>query len=436
MASQQANAALLRDLQRRTFNYFIKYGNADNGLVQDKSAPDSPASITSVGMALAAYPVAVERGFMDRQEAAARVLRTLAFFWNSPQGPEADATGYKGFYYHFLEMDSGRRSKDSEVSTIDSTCFFASALAASQYFDAETEDEQAIRELADGLYRRADWTWALNGGDRVTMGWTPEEGFLETRWDGYTEALLLYILGLASPTHPLPEESYAAWTESYEWRELYGIEYLHAGPLFIHQLSHVWLDLRTIQDSYMRRKELDYFLNSRRATYTQQRHAIENPHGYVGYGRFTWGITASEGPGDVTRTINGREIQFHDYESRGIPNEDDGTIAPWAVVASLPFAPEIVLPTIRHISAAYPCTVGDKGFRCSFNPTFTTGNNGQGWRSDHYHGLNQGPIVLMIENYFTGLIWRLMRRCPYIKIGLQRAGFRGGWLGEPQGQTI
>lgn len=417
----------LLELQRITFNYFLRYANAEKGLIADNSRGDSPCSITAVGLALASYPVAVERGYLSRDDAVTRTLATLRFFWHSPQGTEPDATGYKGFYYHFLNMESGRRHDQSELSTIDTTFLIAGALTAGQYFDRDNDEEQMIRRLSEALYRRVDWRWALNGGRLVSMGWWPESGFHETGWYGYTEALLLYVLGLASPTYPLPAESYDAWLETYEWQTYYGIECLYAPPLFIHQLSHVWIDFRRIQDAFMRDKSLDYFDNSRRATYIQQQYAIENPKNFRAYGEWTWGITASDGPGDIVEVIDGVERRFWGYMARGAPGgPDDGTLSPWGVVASLPFAPEIVLPTIDYFNENYPFMISEYGFKCSFNPTFPDGP--QGWISQGYYGLDQGPIVIMIENAISGLVWRLMRGCPHIVRGLRRAGFEGGWL--------
>jgi hypothetical protein len=241
--AQPAHAEL-EMLQHKSFSYFLHETNPDNGLVIDKTAADWPASIAATGFALAAYPVAVERGFMPRAAAVERTLTTLRFFWNSPQGPEPDATGYQGFYYHFLDMRTGRRAWQCELSTIDSAFLLAGALTAGAYFDADTPDEHEIRNLAESLYCRADWQWAQDRGAMVTHGWKPESGFLNYRWEGYDEAMLLYILGLASPAHPLPESSYAAWTSTYRWEHCYGYEYLYAGPLFTHQLSHIWIDFR------------------------------------------------------------------------------------------------------------------------------------------------------------------------------------------------
>lgn len=423
--------AELEQLQRESFSYFQHETNPENGLVIDKTADNWPASIAATGLALAAYPVAVERGFISRAAALARTLVTLRFFWNSPQGEQPDATGYRGFYYHFLDMKTGRRAWQCELSTVDSGFLLAGVLAAAAYFDADSGDEQEVRTLADALYRRADWQWAQDGGATLTHGWKPESGFLKYRWEGYDEALLLYVLGLGSPTHPLPPSSYAAWAASYTWERRYGYEYLYAGPLFTHQLSHVWIDFRQIQDAFMRDKGIDYFENSRRATYIQQQYAIENPMKFAEYGECCWGITASDGPGPNTLKLHGIRREFFDYVGRGIPyGPDDGTLAPWAVVASLPFAPEIVLPAINYCIHGLHLKLDNAyGFKATFNATHP-GKKGSccGWVSPWHYGLNQGPIVLMIENYRSGLLWRLMRGCSYIGNGLRRAGFTGGWL--------
>jgi len=423
--------AELDSLQRETFSYFLHETNPQNGLVRDKTAPDWPASIAATGLALAVYPVGVERGLITRAKAIERVLATLRFFWSSRQGPEPDATGYRGFYYHFLDMQAGRRAWQCELSTVDSAILFAGVLTARAYFDSDAPEETEIRTLADALYCRADWSWAQNGGATVTHGWKPESGFLEYRWEGYDEALVLYILGLGSPTHPLREESYAAWASTYEWKSSYGYDYLYAGPLFTHQISHVWIDFRGIQDAFMRGKGIDYFENTRRATYVQQRYAIDNPLEFAGYGKDCWGITASDGPGPETIKVNGIERRFYDYLGRGVPyGPDDGTIGPWAVVASLPFAPEIVLPAIDYLVHEVDLKMGNPyGFKATFNPTYPDkSGNPYGWVSPWHYGINQGPINPMIENYRTGLLWRLMRSCPYVVTGLQRAGFTGGWL--------
>ncbi|MEZ4678588.1 MAG: glucoamylase family protein [Caldilineaceae bacterium] len=427
------NEDLLNNLQRVTFDYFWHEVNSENGLVADSTRDGSPASTATVGFALTIYPIAVTRGFITHDEAVARTLTTLRFLWESPQGMQHNATGYKGFFYHFLHMEGGQRFEKSELSTIDTAFLLTGALTAAQYFQGDDADESEIRHLANALYRRADWQWAQDGAATVTMGWTPENGFLPNRWYGYSEALLLYILALGSPTMPLDPACYSEWTKTYRWDKFYGYELLYAGPLFIHQFPHLWIDFRQIQDEYMRNHGIDYFENSRRATYMQQQYAIENPHGFKRYGEQCWGITACDGPDDDCK-VDGKLRHFYGYLARGVPHgPDDGTLAPWAAVASLPFAPEIVLPTLRFLTELHLQTPTPYGFKCSFNPTYPAFlEDGQrselGWVSPWHLGINQGPIVIMAENYRSGLIWQLMRSCPYLVTGLQRAGFSGGWL--------
>lgn len=420
----------LNRLQLTTLQYYLHETNPANGLVRDKTDRSAPASIAAVGLALASLPILVERGVIAREFAPEIVLRRLRFFRDSPHGSQADATGYKGFYYHFLDMKSGRRVWNCELSTIDSAFLFAGMLTCAAYFDHDTPEENELRALATELYARADWQWALNGGPAVSHGWRPESGFIPHYWHGYDEALLLYILGLGAPRFPLPPESYDAYCSTYHWRTLYGDELLHSGPLFTHQLSHLWIDFRGLRDPFMRDHNSDYFENSRKATYVHQRYAIENPHGFAGYGQYCWGITACDGPGGLKRKIKGVDRQFYDYIARGVPDgPDDGTLAPWVVLASLPFAPEIVVPTIDYMAKLNVGIDSRYGFKPSFNRSFEDQHSPTGWWVSQYHfGIDQGPIVLMIENYRTELIWKIMRRSEYIIRGLRQAGFKGGWL--------
>lgn len=417
-------------LQWTTLDYYLKESNPVNGLIRDKTDPTAPASIAAVGMALATIPVIVERGVVPREFGVSLALKQLRFFHASPQGPESDATGYQGFYYHFLDMDTGRRVWECELSTIDSAFLFAGMLTVATYFDRDTADEAEVRRLAEALYRRADWNWARDGGPTLTHGWRPESGFIAHRWEGYDEGLLLNVLGLGSPTYPLPSESYSAYCATYQWKEIYGRDLLYSGPLFTHQLSHQWIDFRGIRDRFMRDHGTDYFENTRQATFVQQEYAVRNPRGFVGYGEHCWGFTACDGPGWLKRMVGGVNREFFDYIARGAPfGPDDGTVAPWVVVASVPFAPEIAIPTVRHFARLDLGMTRPFGFRPSFNQTFAVEASPTGWWVTPYHfGIDQGPVALMIENYRTGLIWSLMRRCPSIVAGLRRAGFTGGWL--------
>jgi hypothetical protein len=219
-----------------------------------------------------------------------------------------------------------------------------------------------------------------------------------------------------------------AWTATYQWENIYNYDFLYAGPLFIHQFPHAWIDFNGIRDRFMREKNSDYFENSRRAICVQREYAQRNPYGFKGYGENCWGITASDGPGNKTLTIDEMKRRFFSYSARGVPyGPDDGTIAPWAALASLPFAPKIALSALRYLCERYPEMALEYRLPSGFNPTLA-GGGPFGWVSEGYFGLDQGIIVLMIENYRSQMIWKLMRRCLYIRTGLHRAGFQGGWL--------
>ena len=424
-----ALASLLDQVHRSSFAYFLKETNVANGLVVDSTGPESPASIAAVGFGLSGLPSAVERGWTARDDALAVALATARFFRDAPQDGGRDGVGYRGFFYHFLDMTTGRRAWTSELSTIDTTLLVAGLLCAAQYFDGDGPDEREIREAAQFVYERVEWDWATNGGPTLTMGWTPEKGFLRYRWEGYNEALLLYALAAGSPTHAVPPHAFEAYTRTYRWRTIYGHAHVYAGPLFIHQFSHLWVDFRGIQDAYMRAKGIDYHENSRRATLIQREYATRNPRGFAGYGPDAWGLTASDGPGPAVEMVGGRRRRFWGYRARGAPyGPDDGTLAPWAAIASLPFAPDAVLSCLASLAEIHRGTGDAYGFENAFNPTYPEGPPGLGWVSPHHYALNQGPIVLAIENYRTGLVWRLMRRCRPLSDGLRRNGFSGGWL--------
>src|SRR6202795_2301370 len=277
------NGVMLDRLQRAAFGYFLQAVNPANGLIADTSRENSPSSIAVVGFPLSAYPVAVERGWMVRADAVERSLSVLRFFHDSDQSGSPEATGYKGFYYHFLDMHTGARVWRSELSMIDTALLIVGALTAGMYFTANTAAELELRELVDVLYRRIDWRWAQDGADTIRQGWKPECAFLHYGWEGYNEAIVLYVLALGSPTYPLTGDCYEAWTATYQWENLYGYDFLYAGPLFVHQFSHAWIDFRCIRDRFMREKRCDYFENSRRAVLVQIEYARRNPHEFAGY---------------------------------------------------------------------------------------------------------------------------------------------------------
>ncbi len=431
----------LDDVQERTFDFFWETTNPANGLVPDRWPTESFSSIAAVGFGLTAYAVGVERGWITRAQAAERTLNTLRFFWTAPQGPDpAGMTGHQGFFYHFLDMQTGERFQTNELSSIDTGLLMMGVLFAQEYFDEDEPEEMQIRALADSLYRRVQWDWMLARPPEIAMAWRPERGFGEADYDGYNEAMFLYILALGSPSHEVGPESWTEFTSTNDWLTFYGREHVNFAPLFGHQYSHVWIDFRGIQDAYMRGRGIDYFENSRRATIAQRAYAMDNPNNWDGYGENIWGLTASDGPGGFTATVSGRERQFRAYWARGAAAgdvRDDGTIAPTAAGGSVPFAPEITIPALREMHRAVgQYLYGEYGFRDAFNLTLddVAGTPrgrvvpGIGWFNDDYLGIDQGPIVLMIENYRTELVWEEMKESPYIVRGLCRAGFTGGWL--------
>jgi hypothetical protein len=399
--------------------------------------------MAAVGFALTAYAVGVERGYVSRADAAARTLTTLETLWRAPQGAEPQGVaGYNGLFYHFLDARQGHRAWDSELSTIDTALLMAGVLTAQTYFDGPADVERSIRDLADQLYRRVDWTFAYSPARRplLTLGWSPETGYLAYDWAGYSEGMILYLLALGSPTHAIDAQAWDEWTRSYRWDGSSDQAHVTFGPLFGHQYSHVWVDFRGIQDRYMQSKGSDYFQNSVRATYANRAYCIANPEGWKGYGDLLWGLTASEGPPVPTVEEPKERLTFHVYWARGASPDgakDDGTIAPTAAGGSVPFAPEIAIPTLLHFRDAFGGRIyGKYGFKDAFNLSYPgKAAANPGWFSDDYLSIDQGPILLMVENYRTGLVWNLLKKSPYVRAGLLRAGFSGGWLGSVPAQT-
>ena len=256
---------------------------------------------------------------MTRAEAVTLTLAALRFFHNSPQNETPRATGYKGFYYHFLDMRTGERVWQCELSVIDTALLLAGILVAQTYFTGGDSAESEIRELADQIYCRVDWQWAQDEIYTVTQGWKPECGFLHYGWEGYSEALILYALGLGSPTHPLPSGSYDLWTSTYQWENLYGYNHLYAGAA-VHPSVRAYVD-RFTRASRMTScaKRSDYFENTRRATCVQREYAIRNPHEFKNYGRDFWGLTACDGPGSGTVSVNDIPHRLFGYVARSVP---------------------------------------------------------------------------------------------------------------------
>lgn len=409
----QEDSLFLRMVQRASFNFFWNETNPSNGLIKDRSTSQSPSSIASVGFGLSSICVAADYGWVSRAAAADRVLTTLRTFWNGTQGYAASGVmGNYGFFYHFLTMDSAVRTWTCELSSIDSGLLLAGIIHCQQYFDHADPVEQTIRSLADSVYRRMDFEVFRAYGSTLNMGWYPETGWLNLWWVGYNEAMVLYILGLGSPTHPIDPYLWQGWTSGYSFRTYYGYSYVNFPPLFGHQYSHCWVDFRGIQDAKMKQYGLDYFENSRRATLAQRAYSTANPLGYPAYSDSIWGITACDGPN-----------QAGGYQARGAPpaQHDDGTLAPTAVGGSIPFAPQECIRTLRTLYREYcagPETRlwGPYGFRDAFSIRYN-------WFDQDYIGIDEGPIVLMIENFLTQRVWNTFMKSPYVQKGLQRAGF-------------
>lgn len=442
--------AMVEDLEKRTFQWFWDSANPVNGLIPDHYPGPSFSSIASVGFGLTAYGIGVERGYITREQAVDRTLATLRFFAHAREDDsEDDASGYHGFFYHFLDMRTGKRfNRAIELSSVDTTLLLGGVLFAQSYYDRDTPKENEIRALADAIYRRVDWTWMQPRAPLISMGWTPGGKFIHADWKGYDEGMLVYILALGSPTHPIARTAWTAWASTYpkDWGRFEGHTFLNFAPLFGHQYSEAWVDFRGIRDAWSRAHGLDYFQNSRLAVYAQHDYAIANPGHWKGYDENVWGLTACNGPGNFAWSMpDGRYRKFQGYTARGAGLDyisDDGTIAPTAAGGSIAFAPEIVVPALQTMKERYGNDVYDRyGFVDAFNPSFDTdvrpteGHviHGKGWFDTLQIGIDQGPIVLMIENWRSGFVWRVMRKNPYIRKGLQRAGFTGGWLDRSAG---
>ncbi len=407
----------LEYVQETSFDYFWRGANPANGLIPDRSPSASPCSIAAVGFGLSAICIGIDHGWISREQGSARVRTTVNTFLDGRQGPDASGTiGYRGWFYHFLDMNNATRHTafNAELSSIDTALLLAGMLHAKQYFNRADVGETELRAAIDSIFNRVDWQWMARGTDRLSMGWHPGSGFLSADWVGYNEGMLLYLLALGAATNPLPVSAWSRWTQGYTWATHYGQSYVPFPPLFGHQYSHCWVDFRHVADAYMNGRNSTYFENSRRATLAQRAYCIANPLNRIGYSSNVWGLTACDGP-------NG-------YSARGAPpsQNDDGTIAPTAAGGSIVFAPEYSIPTLRYFYRQFRRSVWTPyGFRDAFN------QGAQWWGPDKI-GIDQGPFVLMIENYRTQNVWRLFMRNLEVQRGLDRAGFVSLAFAEPR----
>lgn len=422
------------EMLKRSFHFFWDLADPETALIPDRYPSQRFCSIAAQGFGYTCYVIAADRGWVTRHEAAQRVLKSLRFFEGLPQSDAVDAGGYHGFYYHFLDMDTGRRYAKCELSSIDTTLLMAGVLVCESYFDDDSATEVEIRKIARRLVSRIDWQWMVAPSGHVCMGWKPESGFLEAEWKGYDESILLHVIAAGSEESAISPAAYEKYTSTYHWETFEGQPHINFGPLFGHQYSHMFIDFRGQRDAVNRQRDLDYFENARRATLSQIAYAKANPKNFVGYGANEWGLTACDGPGFGEVEYQGRKVRVHNYSARGIAGDydnDDGTIAPTAAGGSYPYTPDRSHSALKHFWEMNDgALVGRYGYFDSFNRTFMargqineTADPNKIWINGDYIGIDQGPILIQVVNHQDGLIWQLMKKSPTIQRGLQRLGF-------------
>ncbi len=397
----------LEMVQRAAFDYFWYETNPNTGVIQDRMTDPILGATGATGFGLTALCIAAERGWVTRQQAAERVLTTLDFFLNK-------AEKYHGMYGHFLNRDTGEiiphlSHTDDGVDVVETAYLVAGALTCRKYFNGSDSTETQIRRLATQLYKDAEWDWMLQG-NRIIWHWSPNYGYSSMPVSGYNEAMIVYLLAIGSPTHPVPARTYHdGWAASYKGPvTYYGIKLdveSWSSSLFTYQYTHCWVDFRNRKDAYT-----DYFINSTNATLINRAYCIANPGGFVDYGENLWGLTACDGPGFSP---------FQGYAARGPFQFDDGTIAPTAAAGSMPFTPQYSLRTLRYMYDHYKSLLwGVYGFKDAFNLSAEPD-----WVDEDYIGIDQGPIVIMIENYRTDLIWKLFMQNEEIISAMDSVGF-------------
>jgi hypothetical protein len=387
--------ALLDELQRASFEFFWDEADPATGLVRDRAnadggGPPVKSSIAATGFGLTALCIGHHRNYRSSDEIVTRVRQTLHFLAN--QAPQVE-----GFLYHFVDSQTGERKGNSELSPIDMAILLAGALTCRAYF---FEDEQ-IQNDATALYHRVNWPWALNGGDTFALAWRPASGFSHLRWDAYCESMMLYLLAIGSPTHPIPER---CWHSIRRPAVIYG-DYRFIStpaPLFVHQFSHAWFDFRDKQDDFA-----DYFENSVVASHAHRQFCHELSGQFPSYSEKVWGITAS----DSSRGY----VVWGGPPSLG---PIDGTLVPAAAAGSLPFVFNESMSVLRNLRDRY----GDKiwkryGFVDAFNPL-------TGWVSRDVLGIDVGISMLMSENARSQFVWNTFMRNREAHVAMERVGFR------------
>ena len=391
----------LDDLEHANFLFFWEQGNPQTGLIKDRcnvrtKDASVAASVASTGFGLTAICIAEKRGFVSHADARLRVLRTLSFLWHK-------LPTHRGFFFHFANINTGERIWDSEASSVDTAILLCGILTCAQYFE-----DKDIRQLAHAIFDRVEWTWLSEDTTLLSHGWTPELGFIPSRWDLYSELMMMYLLGMGSSTHPLHSDAWFAWkrtTFDYD-----GMRYIGSfAPLFVHQYSQAWFDFRNKRDQYA-----DYFQNSVIATDVHRRFCLELNVQFPDYSNALWGITASDSP--------------HGYVAWGGPPATgpiDGTVVPSAAGGSLPFMPHETLRVLRTIHDHYPNAWSRYGFINAFNPL-------TGWYDTDVIGIDTGITMLMAENTRTGFVWEMFMKNPEAQRGMTTAGFNPYTPESPQ----
>lgn len=383
----------LNDLEHGCFLFFWEQSNPPTGLTKDRCnvrAKDTStvASVASTGFGLTAICIGEMRGFVSYSEARERVIQCLSFLWHK-------LPTHRGFFYHFANIDTGERMWDSEVSSVDTAILLCGILTCKQHFHDET-----ISQLAHAIFDRVEWTWLSEDTALLSHGWTPELGFIPSRWDLYSELMMMYLLGLGSSSHPLSSEAWFAWKRT--TFEYDGLRYIGSfAPLFVHQYSQAWFDFRGKRDRYA-----DYFKNSTIATDVHRRFCIELNPVFSDYSNALWGITASDS--DKGYVVWGGPPAMGPI---------DGTIVPAAPGGSIPFLPDATMRVLRTIHDHYPNAWSRYGFVDAFNPLSE-------WYDTDVVGIDTGITMLMAENARSGFVWDTFMKNPEAQRGMANAGFK------------
>lgn len=385
---------------QKSFDFFWNEANSEVGskgfgLIRDNTSEEGKdiCSIASVGFGLSVIPIGVERGWITREEGFERAKGTLLTFLNNAEHVE-------GFYYHFLHMDTAKRHASCEASIIDTALFLNGAIVVAEYFGEE------INSIFEELYKRVNWNFYRDEEkDWFYMSYKPEVGH-QGQWDVYGEQLVQYLLGAASPTHPVPKSTYDVMQKLVGRYDQYEFIYSWYGSLFTHQFSHAWFDFRNVSDD----KGTQWFENSRLATLANRQYCIDNPENFKAFHENSWGLTASDGPSGYSGLYGapptGRNGVFE--------HKNDGTVVPAAVAGSIPFAPEECMDAIKYFYEEVPELWGKYGFYDSYNL-----EGKELWCANRYIGIDKGITLLMIENYESGLIWDLYMKNKYVKKGAE-----------------